>query len=88
MVRMMTAGTAALAMLATPVAAGAAPQAKGQATSAGALSLTPAARAGTAGKRSTRLNRQGAVIAGVLALGVVAGGVILIARDDNGPNSN
>ena len=89
MIRMMMAGTAALAMLATPMAASAAAKAQGSAPSASALSLSPAARAGTGGKRSTRLGQQGAVIAGVLALGVVAGGIILVARDDNnGPASN
>lgn len=89
MIRMMTAGIAALAMLATPMAASAAARAQASTPSASALSLSPAARAGTAGKRSTRLGQQGAVIAGVLALGVIAGGIILVARDDNnGPNSN
>ncbi|MBB4153124.1 hypothetical protein GGQ80_001012 [Sphingomonas jinjuensis] len=89
MIRMMTAGTAALAMLATPVAASAGGKARGSAPSASALSLSPTARAGTAGKRSTKLGQQGYVIAGVLALGVVAGGIILVARDDNnGPSSN
>ena len=76
----LSAAAAALSLAAVPILASAAPVA---ANPAAALSVAPTARVGTATKDKSDLAGNGKIIAIVLALGVVAGGIIAIADDNN-----
>ena len=80
----LTASAAALALVGVPTMAAAAPvQTVNPATS---LSVSKA-RVGTPSKRKSLIGGTGAIIAGVLALGVVAGGIVAVVNDDDTPDS-
>jgi|GEM_PF-5986955 len=78
--RDITAAFAAMTLVAVPTLASAAPVAAQNPASA--LSLSSTDRAATATKGKSKLSRGG-IIGVVLALGVVAGGIIAISKDDN-----
>ncbi|SFP36600.1 hypothetical protein [Sphingomonas rubra] len=80
--KMLVAAAAALSFTATPVLAAAQP------APASKLSLAGSTRAAKATGPSEKLEGNGAIIAAVLAAGVVAGGIIAIANDDDDSDSN
>lgn len=73
--KLLIAATAALSLTATPVLAAAPAAAK--------LSLAGSPRAAKATGKSEKLEGRGAIIAAVLAAGVVVGGIIAISNDDD-----
>lgn len=71
--KMLIAAATAMSLTATPVLAAA--------PAASSLSLAQSPRAAKATGKSEKLAGSGAIIAGVLALGVVAGGIVAVTND-------
>jgi hypothetical protein len=80
------AAVAAFAFAAVPTMASAA--SASSANPAAALSLSPNARSASPTNGKSRLAGNGRIIAIVLALGVVAGGIIAIADSNDNPASS
>ncbi|MDQ2892317.1 MAG: hypothetical protein M3R64_04390 [Pseudomonadota bacterium] len=79
--KIITVAAAAFALVSAPTLASAAPAVPQNAAST--LSLSPVARAATASTGKSHMTKRGAIIGGVLALGVIVGGIIAITNNNN-----
>lgn len=79
--KIITVAAAAFALVSVPTLASAAPAV--QQSAASALSLSPTVRAATPSNGKSHMTKKGAIIGGVLALGVIAGAIIAITNDND-----